>query len=225
MLSKYPIGQKGGVNSMSLMEPIEIVPTSLNHFVIEQLQLIPGIWVNGKVYWMQNCTEKVIYDEELVIKLKLEHIHSKISFAKIYISNHSKTTKEIKVLVLHHNPNLTGENFTFISPVENRIFHLANEKLILVNGKYNGSEMKECTVHSSWNIFTDKLWSNLNKGSLVYQPMAKGPAASIFTMKMSIGARDTNKICTWAINGSSKNELLNMECALLKNTLAFPFEK
>lgn len=79
-----------------------------NHFVIEQLQLIPGIWVNGKVYWMQNCTEKVIYDEELVIKLKLEHIHSKISFAKIYISNHSKTTKEIKVLVMHHNPNLTG---------------------------------------------------------------------------------------------------------------------
>ncbi|MDR6998748.1 hypothetical protein [Neobacillus niacini] len=210
---------------MSLMEPIKIAPASPHHYDSEQLQLIPGIWVNGKVYWVRNCTEKVIYGEELVVKLKLEHIHSKISFANIFISNHSIVTKEIKVLVMHHNPNLTREHFTFISPVENRIFHLTNEKLILVNGRYNGTEMKECTVHPSWNIFTDKLWSNLKKGSLVYQPMAMGPAASIFTMKMSIEPRETNTVSTWAISGRTKNELISMECGLLKNTLAFPFEK
>ncbi|OIK16560.1 hypothetical protein BIV60_03545 [Bacillus sp. MUM 116] len=210
---------------MSLMEQIKTVSVPPQQTVTEELQLIPGIWVNGKVHWVQNCTEKVIYGEELVVKLKSCHIHSKISFTKIYISNHSKVKKEIKVLVIHHNPNLTGEHFTFISPVENRIFHLANEKFFLVNGKYIGTEMKECTVHPSWNVFNAKMWSNVNKGSLVYQPMAKGPAASIFTIKMSIEPRETKKVSTWSIIGSSKNELLSMERALLKNILAFPFEK
>ncbi|MFK9093293.1 hypothetical protein ACJEBI_17650 [Bacillus salipaludis] len=191
----------------------------------EILQFVPGIWVNGKYLWLQNCTEKVIYDEELIMKVKQEQIHSKIRFSSIFVSNHSNQTKEIKILAMHHFLNVGQDHLTFVSPTDNQIFHHANKKVFLVNAQYQHSGMQEYTAIPLWNAYTDQIWSSLQNGSLKYQPMAKGSAASIFAMKISIAPHETSKMNTWTITGSSKNELISMEHALLKNILAFPVEK
>jgi hypothetical protein len=47
--------------------------------------------------------------------------------------------------------------------------------------------------------------------------MAKGAAASIFAMKMSISPHETDRMSTWAISGSSKNELTSLEKALINS--------
>ncbi|MGG1677415.1 hypothetical protein ACIFOT_16890 [Neobacillus sp. NRS-1170] len=210
---------------MNLTDSQKNKPSLERQASIEFLQFIPGIWVNGKYYWFHNCAEKVIFDEELIVKVKNEPIHSKIRFSSVYVSNHSNHKKEIKVLAMHHYANIKQDNLTFVSPTDNRIFHVADNGVFLVNSKFEGVGMKEYTTIPQWSAYTDQIWSSLHKGSLKYQPMAGGPAASIFAIKMSLEQHETKKMSTWTISGTSKNELISMEQGLLKNTLAFPFEK
>ncbi|WP_144563190.1 hypothetical protein [Neobacillus bataviensis] len=183
---------------------------------MDSLHLIPGIWVNGKYFWLQDTMEKVIYDEELVIKVKKEQIHSKICLSNVSVNNHSHKTKQIHFLAMHHFLNVGQDNLTFLSPVENHIIHHAKTQVYLVNGHCNHASMKEYTAVPMRNAYTDRIWSSIEKGSLKYQPMAKGPAASIFKMTTSIGPHQTRKMDTWTISGSSKNELILLEKALLK---------
>lgn len=192
---------------------------------VDQLQFVPGIWIEGRYYWLQSCMEKVIYEEEIVLCVKQVQIHSKIRLSNIYVSNHSDKTKEIKIMVMHHYPNPTHEQLTFISPSESRIFHLANKNVYMVNAQYQGQGLKDYTTISQWKMFTDQIWSSLRKGTLCYQPLAKGLAASIFTISMTIKPHETSKMTAWSISGRSKKEVISLEEALFKNRLAFPFEK
>ncbi|WP_066064231.1 hypothetical protein [Neobacillus soli] len=184
----------------------------------ETLQFIAGMWINGKYLWLHDCTEKVIYEEEIIIKVKEEQPHSKIRLSTVYVSNHSKQTKEIKVLAMHHYSPVCQDNLTFVSPLDHHIFHHGNKRMFLVNAKHEGAGMKEYTAVPKWNVYTDRIWSSLQKGSLTYQPMAKGPAASVFAMKMSTAPHGTSKMSTWTITGADKNELISIEQALFKNT-------
>jgi len=210
---------------MNLTETIKNKQSLVLNSSAEQLNFVPGIWVDGKYFWQKNGTELVIYEEELIIKVKQEQMHSKIRFSTVYVSNHSQVPKEIKVLAMYHYPYVSGEQLTFISPSENRIFHLANHNVYMVNGHYQGEGIQEYTTMPQWNAFTDQIWSSLEKGSLMYRPMVKGLSVSIFTIKMIINPHETKKMRTWAINGTNKNEVISLEQVLLKNTLAFPFEK
>ena len=118
----------------------------------ETLQFIPGLWVNGKYFWLHDCTEKVFNQEELIIKVKQEQPHSKIRFSSVYVSNHNKETKEVSVLAMHYYPNVIQDNLAFVSPMDNRIFHLAHKNIYLVNGEYNGVGMKEYTTMPQWKV-------------------------------------------------------------------------
>jgi hypothetical protein len=209
---------------MNLKVPQNIYPLS-RQSAIDQLEFVPGIWVNGKYYWMHNSSEKVIFEEELIIKVKLELIHSKIRFSSIYVSSHSVHPKEIKVLGMYYFSNVNQDHLAFISPTDKKIFHISKNNIFLVNAQFKGELLKEYTTVPVWSAYTDQIWSSVPAGTLKYQPMAKGPAASILAVKMTIHSRETCKLNSWTISGSNKNELLSMEQALLKNPLAFPFEK
>jgi len=190
---------------------------SLNHELsIDPPQFVPGLWVNGKYLWLQETMEKVLYDEALVVKVKQELIHSKINLSSVYISNHSQQTKKIQILAMHHFLNGGQDNLTFVSPIENHIIHHVDNQVFLVNGHCHYSTRKEYTVVPLWNAYTDRIWSSIPKGSLKYQPMAKGPAASVFTLSTTIEPHQTRKMDTWVICGSNKNELILLEKALLK---------
>lgn len=210
---------------MNLTESLKNKQPAGSPSSLESLEFIPGIWVNGKYYWLHNCTEKVIFDEELVIKVKKEQIHSKIRFYSVYVSNYSNQKKEIKVLGMHHHLHFDQSNLTFFSPTDNRIFHVAENTVFLVNANYDSSGFCEYTTIPQWSAYSNQIWSSLQTGSLKYFPMAGGPAASIFAIKMSMEEHSTKKMKTWAIAGSSKNELITMEQALFKNPLAFPSKK
>ncbi|WHY65716.1 hypothetical protein [Neobacillus sp. SuZ13] len=202
---------------MNIIEQLQQKKPSLQ-LPQETLQFIPGLWVNGKYFWLQDCKEKVLHNEEIIIKVKQEQPHSKIRYSSVFISNHSKEKKEIKLLAMHYYPLVIQDNLVFVSPTDKRIFHHANNNIYLVNGEHNGVGMKEYTAMQQWKVFTDQIWSSLQKGSLNYLPMAKTPASSIFSIKMSLGPHEIGKMNTWTITGSNKNELLSMEQALIKQT-------
>lgn len=190
-----------------------------------QLHFTAGIWINGKYCWIQNTNEKVIYDEQIIVRVKQLQLHSKIHFKHIYVSNHSNQTKRLKVLGMHHHSRISQEQFTFASPKDQVIFHLANQEMFLVNGHYNGTGIKEYSVQPYWNVLIDRIWSCQEKGHLKFQPMAKGPAVSIFTLDAEVKPHETIKFDTWIIKEKNKQELVKLNTALLKNTLAFPFKK
>ncbi|WP_041580624.1 hypothetical protein [Bacillus sp. 1NLA3E] len=184
-----------------------------------------GLWIDGNIFWIQNGTEKLIPKKAISIKINQKGIHSKIKFLDIFVTNHNEIKKDLKLIVMHHFDKYSKNDFTFISPTEKVIFHLANRNLYLVNGQINGTLIDDYTVQPSWNIYTEKFWDSQRKGTLKYQPMSQGPSTSIFTLNMEIPAFKTLQANTWKISGIAKGDLLRLNHLVLKNTLAFPYNK
>lgn len=184
-----------------------------------------GIWIDGKTYWIHNGTEKLIPDEAISIKINKVSIHSKIGFFDIYVTNHSESEKEIKLIVTHSFEKFHKDDLTFFSPSEKVIYHLTNRAFYLVNGQINGSLFSDYTMQPVWNIYTDQFWDCQNKGTLKYQPMSKGPSNSLFVFEMKIPGLKTHKANTWMISGNTRSELLGLNQVVLKNTLDFQSKK
>jgi hypothetical protein len=191
----------------------------------DHLLYTPGLWIDGRMRWFKNGDEKLIFEEEVTVNSKKVHVHSKVYFYSLYISNHSQNEKNVKVVTMHQHPNAERDHLAFVSPSENVIFHLTNNKVFLVNGNCDGDGLKQYTIQPPWSIYSDQIWSNLQKGSLKYQPLNKGGAISLFSIDMNIPPKTTGKANTWIITGESKNELIKLDQLLLKNRLAFPFKK
>lgn len=191
----------------------------------QPLIFTPGLWIKGKVHWLGDSTEKLLPLEDLSIKMKQANIHSKIEFYDIFVTNHSKTVKEAKLILMQRHPESANDHFSFVSPNENVIFHFADKQIYLVNGMNSCGKMKQRTVQPIWNVGTDRLWSCQESGVLNYQPMAKGAAASIYALDVQMGPRETQKSSCWMIEGTEKKTINHLNQMLLKNTLAFPDKK
>lgn len=197
---------------------------TFRHALDSKLHFTAGIWLNGEYCWLQNSNEKMFYDEQIFVKVKQMQLHSKIQVNEIFVSNRSMKSKRVKILAMHHHSRISQEQLTFASPKDQVIFHIANHEMFLVNGHCNGG-IKEYSVQPYWNVLTDNIWACQKKGRLKYQPMAKGPAVSIFTLEAEVKPNEMHKFNIWNIKGKDKQELIKQEQVLLKNTLAFQFEK
>ncbi|WP_442594928.1 hypothetical protein [Neobacillus sp. D3-1R] len=204
---------------------IKIKESMLEDTISSHLQMVFGIWINGHTYWLFNQTEKIITKEQLTVTIKQEFVQSNVRLSHIYITNHNESEKELKLLFIHRYAQASKDHFTFISPSEQVIFHLANKKVFLVNGHFEGKLMQQATIQPFWSMNTERMWNCSEKGILKYQPMAKGLAVSMFTLDLIIPSHTTKKASTWTIKGESKTELGKVNDILLKNTLAFPFKK
>jgi hypothetical protein len=184
-----------------------------------------GIWMNGRTYWLKNVTEKLFPHEAISVKISEKWIHSKIKLMDIFITNHQQKKKEIKLIVRNGFEKFAKDDLTFIAPKERVIFHIGRQQMHLVNGQSNGSIISDYTVHPIWNIYTDRFWKCQRKGLFKYQPLSHGPSDSLFALNLHIPGAKTLKANTWVISGDSKEELLQLNRAVLKNTLAFQHEK
>jgi len=200
----------------------EVVKASLDDAQFSpsiMLHFTPGIWVNEKCYWLQDCREKIIYEEKLTLKVMEEQIHSKIKLFHLYVRNHSSQDKRIKILGMHYHPRFLKDHFAFISPADHLIFHFfSNKHIYLVNGQNHGTGMKEYTIQPFWHVFTGQIWSSLDKGTLEFQPIMKGMVSSIFTLEELIRANTSAKFNTWMIIGQTKAELVSFDWVLKKHT-------
>ncbi|RHW41058.1 hypothetical protein D1B31_08915 [Neobacillus notoginsengisoli] len=191
---------------------------------VEKLDLTPGLWTSGKTYWNHGRMEFVLMEEEISMKISVEHPHSKINMVNYFVYNHSKTEKHVKLLALHYCQSVLKDHFSFISPADDIVFHLAGKQLYLVDGRSSSNEKWETTVIPSWHSSLDGIWGCKQKGTLKYTPMAKGNPASVLSREAAIPPGKIIRATTWCISGKNKNELLSLNTALLKNRLAFPKE-
>lgn len=210
---------------MNLNAYLHVEKEEGQHLCSQPLLFTPGLWVNGKVYWLGNSSEKLLLLADLSIKVKRSNIHSKVEFFDVFVTNHSHASRDAKLILMQRQASAGNEHFSFVSPNDDVIFHFADKRIYLVCGMNSRGRMKQCTVQPLWNIGNDRLWHCRESGVLNYQPMAKGAAASIFTLDLKMGPRETQKSSCWIIEGTEKKSIINLNQMLLKNTLAFPDKK
>lgn len=174
------------------------------------LKVTVGVWVDGATYWLRNRNEKIIEDEELSIHVKESSDHSKIKKHDVFIKNHGRKERKVKLLFIHQYPEQSKELFTFVSPVEQTIFHIKKEDLYLVSGYCHGRSVEQMTVQPLMNLPTDRIWQSYEDGILKYQPMGKGMMASIITFHVEVPSYGSCKASSWTIHGYEKHELLQM---------------
>ncbi|MBU8879388.1 hypothetical protein BGM26_10370 [Bacillus sp. FJAT-29790] len=194
--------------------------TSLSGNVVpmrkERLNVIPGIWIGGKTYWMNSGFEKHIPEEGISVQLKQEHIHSNIRLINVFITNHEPRSLSVKLLFQHKHVQAANEHISFISPSENVIFHLADGLIYLVNSHSIDRIKGSCSVQPYMNIHSNNIWACSESGTLKYNPMAKGNAVSLFLLEFQFQGKDTIEGKSWIISSDNEDELLNLNEALLK---------
>lgn len=193
--------------------------------VNRKLRMIPGLWIDGITYWLNEGLQQTLHEIGLSIHVKELPAHSKVRFYKIYVTNHYPFARKVKILLQYKHEIHSSEQVSFVSPVDNIVYHLADQTVYLVNGFMEREKIKECTIQHYWNIHTDNIWACSESGKLTYVPMIKGNAVSLYTKEIAFSGRQTCEGESWIISGESKNELLNLNSVLLKNTLAFQTKK
>jgi len=178
---------------------------------------IPGVWIEGKTYWIQNGYEKLIPDHSISVHIKHISKHSKVQYSEIYVRNHASVAKQMKILVLNHYTQPFKEHLAFVSPTDNIIFHSVDEELFLVNGECNGCRLEQRTIQPQWNIHTEHIWSKRGNGILKYQPMGKGASVSIFSLNVEIKPHTSTIGRTWTIHGKEKQDVMALNSYLIKN--------
>lgn len=182
------------------------------------LTVTPGIWVNGKTYWVRDSHEKIIAEEQISIHVKERTVHSKTKMHDVYVKNHGEQHRNLKLLFMHHYPNAKKELFTFVSPAEKAIFHVKNNYIYLVNGQCQGKKIDQMTVQPLWNIHTELFWQSIDEGILKYQPMAKGLMVSIFSLEAELHVDELCKASTWMVFGNNKSEVEHLNRTIKKQT-------
>ena len=192
----------------------KIVPFNKKRNDIDRLVFTLGIWINGRTYWLENKNERFLISEGISVNFNQKTIHSKIKYFDVFVTNHGKKDRQVKLLIMNHHHR--KEHFSYISPVDKVIYHISSGEIHLVNGLHNGKGFNHYTIQPQWNIKSKYLWDSQEKGILKYMPMLKGAAASIHTFDLSIQARGTQKCSSWSIIGNDKKEIKDLNHHILK---------
>lgn len=194
----------------------KVVPFRRKKKAINHLIFTPGIWINGEIYWLKNKNERFFISEGISVKIHQRSTISKVNFFDIFVTNHHKNERQVKLLMMYHHPYQKKEHFSFISPVEKVIYYFSGGFMHLINGSYNGNGFNHYTVQPEWNITNNIFWDCHEKGTLKYQPMLRGSATSIYTFDLKIGGREVHKCSSWSILGTNNNEIQEINKRLTK---------
>lgn len=189
----------------------------VSSIVANNLKVVPGLWIDGRVEWLTNGTEKILDDKQLTIKMKSRLYGSTINIYDVYICNHANYSRECKILFANQFVYLKQQQFTFISPVDEVIFHLDDGEIYLINSCHNGKTFNQSTVQPLWNFQSKDIWNDMSQGRLQYQPMAKGASVSIVAMDLLLHPKETTSCSCWQILGRSKSNLLKLNDLLMKS--------
>lgn len=186
--------------------------------------VIPGIWIDGKTYWLESGKDELNLAEGICLYMKEEHVHKDIRMLNVYITNQSFCSLQAKLLFQYWKQTV-NEHLSFISPSENVIYHIENEAMHLIDGYCFGSIKRSRSSQPLWNIDHDEIWECSQSGILKYYPMTNGNPVSIQTFDLDIKENRTCLGKSWIISGQNELEMLKLNTELLKNTLAIAGEK
>ncbi|MBP2241622.1 hypothetical protein J2Z40_002194 [Cytobacillus eiseniae] len=182
-----------------------------------EMKMIPGVWVNGKTYWMKRGMDALVLDEGITLQLTEENIHHNTRIFVVKVTNHFRRSIKVKLLLQHRCCQWDYNHLSFISPLEDVVFHLANDSVHLVNGVGNCRNAKKiCTVLPLWNIYKDQIWKSSQSGTVQYCPLANGNAVSLLLYDLNFVDKGSFEGKSWIISGENEVELVKINESLLK---------
>ncbi|MBY0122386.1 hypothetical protein [Bacillus sp. S/N-304-OC-R1] len=191
----------------------------------ERIEVIPGVWINGKTYWLTPGVESMIPEEGISVHLKQEEETSEIKLYHVSITNYRERHLNVKLLIQNRHylsgnelKNLLQKPYhlSFISPSEKVVFHLDHDNVYLANGCFHENNSGISTIQSLRNVFTDNIWNCQRSGKLKYNPMANGDAVSLFIYDFHFKGKQTLEGKSWVITGKDESELVKINETLLK---------
>ncbi|MEH7526494.1 hypothetical protein V7149_24990 [Bacillus sp. JJ1503] len=191
----------------------------------EGIEVIPGIWIDGKTYWLTPGVETMFAEEGLSVHLQQEKGSPALQLYNVSITNFRERQLHVKLLIQNRHYQSRNrfnhffedhEHFSFISPSEKVVFHLDNHQVHLANGYCQGKTFRASTIQSIRNVFTDHIWACPTTGKLQYNPMANGDAVSLFLYDCHFKGKQTIEGESWIISGDNETELIKLNESLLK---------
>ena len=183
-----------------------------------KLKVVPGVWMNGKTYWMHDGEEHIHEEGVSVNWKKVTGDH--IQMQEVMITNHLERPCHIKLMFKHllmeSETDDANDCLSFISPAKDVIFHLDDDHLFLIDGESRGYAKKAYTVQPFQNLFTGDIWACHRTGKLKYSPMVNGNAVSFCSFDFYFPGKGTTLGKSWIIRGKNDEELIKMNKALLK---------
>lgn len=173
------------------------------------------IWSEGKLQPISSQPEEGV---GLHWETKHFSLGSKGRIMMVQIQNISSLPKKVKVF-FEGRWKQPFQQYAYISPENDCIFIYNQNQLQLVNGTINGSTMKQCAVFPVMEL-NHKIRSDLKRGKLHYQPIAKGIISSMFSLETEIPSLQSVHAWAWAIQGNNNKELLDWNHEITKNALA-----
>lgn len=177
--------------------------------------VIPGIWIGGKTYWLQQEVEELNLDEGIFLHIRKENVQPNIKMLVVSVTNQSFCPLRAK-LIFQYRQKVFQEELSFISPAKNVIFHLANDKINLISGQTSNSALSVCSVQPLWNIYDNEIWACAQSGILKYYPMVHGNPVSFQIFNLDIEENETCIGKSWLISGQCETDLLKLNAMLLK---------
>ncbi|WNS74299.1 hypothetical protein RRV45_15420 [Bacillus sp. DTU_2020_1000418_1_SI_GHA_SEK_038] len=204
-----------------------IQPKAAEEIIIsnkEGIEVIPGVWIEGKTYWLTPGVESMIPEEGLSVYLQQEEGSPFVQLYNVSVTNFRERQLHIKLLIQNRHYQSSNRNhffeehkhFSFISPSEKVVFHLDQHKVHLANGHCQGKANSTSTIQSIRNVFTDHIWACPITGKLQYNPMANGDAVSLFLYDCHFLGKQTIEGKSWVISGENETDLIKLNEALLK---------
>jgi len=182
---------------------------------INDLKCIPGIWVGGKTYWLDSNNNELNLDEGIFFHVKNEHVQQNINLLTAFVTNQSFCPLRAK-LIFQYQQETDFEQFSFISPSENIIYHLADNTINLINGHCINNRRSRYSVQPLYNLCQNQIWTCKETGILKYNPMAIGNVMSIQIFDLDLDERQTMIGKSWIISGQNEENLLKLNEMLIK---------
>ncbi len=185
----------------------------LNH--MNDLKCIPGIWVGGKTYWLESSGEELNLDEGIFLHVENEQVENNINLLTAFVTNHSFCSLHAKLL-FQYQQDSDDDQFSFISPSENIIYHVKDNRVHLINGHCFNNKKSSYSVQPFDNLFHNQIWRCRETGILKYNPMASGNVMSIQIFDLDLEEKQTLIGKSWIISGHNEETLLKLNEMLVK---------
>lgn len=182
---------------------------------VQGIEVIPGIWMNGKTYWFKPEVETIIPEEGISVYMKKEENTSSLQLYRTIITNYRASKAHVKLLIQNRHLQCS-QHFSFISPFEKVAFHLDNQLVYLANGYCQEKTNGASTIQPLKNVFDDTIWTCAEKGYLKYNPMGKEDAVSLFLYEYNFRGKEALEGKSWVISGDNEEELIKLNASLLK---------
>lgn len=176
--------------------------------IFNNLLLDFGIWMDGKLYWLEEENQKLITEEEIQLYVEQDFSTENALITNLMVENLSSKQYELKI-ICQYKDIPSNKHSSFIIPNQNIIFKSINENLYLINGEFKNAKAF-CTVHPEKANVCEKT------GRVSYCPTALKHSAGLFVFDVHLEPNEKTFGKTWVVSGQNDENLLYLNQSLIK---------